>query len=58
MKTLYTFHFTAYDNGGGRQYFKIKAADKLTAIAKGMTRARKNARGDITAWDCKLSTIF
>jgi hypothetical protein len=46
--------YSCIDNGGKRQYFKIKAASKPEAIKKGSTRAKKNADGDVTSWDCYL----
>ena len=49
-----TWNFSAIDNGRKRQGFQIKANDKTTAIKKGMEKARKNAKGDIITWDCKL----
>lgn len=49
-----TWSFYAADNGGKKQFCKIKANSKTDAIEKGMNRARKYAAGDIIAWDCKL----
>lgn len=49
-----TWSYTCIDNGGKRQFLKIKANSKPEAIEKGFTRARKNASGDINNWDCKL----
>jgi len=46
--------FTARDNGGKFQVMTVKAADKPTAIKKGMDRANKHAAGDIIKWDCYL----
>lgn len=55
---MYKWTFTAHDNGGKKQCFTVKANDKTSAIKKGMEKAKKNAAGDITSWDCKLCTIF
>lgn len=55
---MYQWYFTARDNGGKYQCFKVKAASKAEAINKGMKKAEKNAAGDITNWDCKLIMIF
>lgn len=49
-----TWQFTARDNGGKFQTFKVKANNKPDAIKKGFEKARKNAAGNITSWDCKL----
>lgn len=49
-----TWEFWCIDNGGKRQCFRVKAANKADAIRKGMERARKNAAGDIHKWECKL----
>lgn len=46
--------FWSYDNGGKRQVFTIKARTKTEAIEKGFAKAKKNATGDITSWDCRL----
>lgn len=46
--------FTCFDNGGKRQYFTVSAPDKSTAAHKGLIRARRNAAGDVTRWECKL----
>ena len=54
---MYTWYFTAGDNGGYFQRFKVKASNRQDAIRKGMERARKHAKGDITGWDCKLALI-
>lgn len=50
----YYFSFSCIDNGGKRQFFKVKAKDKQSAIEKGLKKARKNAAGDINNWDCTL----
>lgn len=49
--------FSCYfmDNSGKRQYFSVKASDKVSAIEKAFKKARKNASGDIISWDVKLS---
>lgn len=49
----YTFNFRCIDNGGYRQFFKVKAKDKQTAIDKAFKKARKAAKGDITSWECR-----
>lgn len=56
--TNYTFNFRCIDNGGKRQVFKVKAPDKQKAIEKGFKRAEKNARGDITSWECNVVFNF
>lgn len=48
------WQFFAQDNGGKRQNFKVSAGSKQEAIKKGMDRARRNAAGDITDWECHL----
>ena len=50
-----TWSFFAGDNGGKKQFIKIKANSKPEAIEKGMQKAKKNAAGDIIAWGCKLA---
>ena len=49
--------FTATDNGGKHQTIKIEAPDKIKAIDKGFTRAKKKAAGDITSWNCRLHSV-
>lgn len=56
--TNYSFLFSCIDNGGKRQSFTVKAPNKQKAIEKGFTKARKNAAGDFTSWNCKLSSYF
>ena len=56
--TNYKFVFTCRDNGGKYQSFTVSAADKTAAITKGLTRARKNAKGDFNTWDCKRIPTF
>ena len=47
--------FNCIDNGGKKQFFTVSAPDKITAIKKGMERAKKHASGDISpTWTCKL----
>jgi len=46
--------FTARDNGGKFQALTIRAADKPTAIKKGIDRAKKGAAGDLITWNCRL----
>ena len=55
---MYTFHFTCNDNGGKFQGFTVKAKDKTEAIRKAFKKAEKNAKGDITSWDCRLQLMF
>lgn len=49
-----SWDFNCIDNGGKRQYFTIKADTKTVAIHKAITKARANANGDITSWNCRL----
>lgn len=51
---MYSWSFYASDNGGKKQFFKVKANSKTDAINKGFKKAEKNAAGDITNWECKL----
>ena len=47
--------FRCCDNGGKHQYFTVTAKDKTEAINKAFTKAKKNARGDISpTWECRL----
>ena len=46
--------FYAIDNGGKRQFFTVTASSKPEAIEKGITRAKKNAKGDLNNWECTL----
>ena len=48
------WNFQCIDNGRKKQAFTVKASSKTEAIEKAFTRAKKNARGDIISWDCKL----
>jgi len=48
------WQFNCIDNGGKRQAFTVKAKDKTLAIEKAFQKAMKNAKGDITNWNCKL----
>lgn len=52
MKTRYRFFFYAIDNGGKHHAYKIMAKDKPDAIEKGFRLTKKNAAGDINAWEC------
>jgi len=55
MAKLATWFFHITDNGGGHHNFTIKAASKQEAIDKGFARAKKKAKGDLSAhWDCRL----
>ena len=54
----YKFTFSCIDNSGKHQNFIVTAKNKDQAIAKGFEKARKNAKGDIIRWDCKLNPIF
>lgn len=49
-----TWSFHCHDNGGKQQAFAVKAKDKTEAIKKGFERAKKHAKGDIGAWECRL----
>lgn len=51
----HSFTFYCIDNGGKRQFIKVKASDKQDAIMQGFKQANKKAAGDIISWDCKLS---
>lgn len=55
---MYKFQFSCIDNGGYRQNFIVKASNKLVAIDKALKKATKNAKGDITTWECKLVLVF
>lgn len=50
--------FTCRDNGGKFQCITIKASSKTEAIKKAFDKAKKNAAGDITCWDCKLVMTY
>lgn len=54
---MYNWIFRCIDNGGKRQFFTVKAADKLEAIKKGTKKADKTAKGDIIKWECELKRI-
>lgn len=54
---MYKWIFNCIDNSGYRQNFPVKASDKTSAIKKGFEKARKNASGDITTWNCKLNNF-
>ena len=49
-----TWSFYCSDNGGKKQYLTISAKDKTEVIEKGFTKAKKQAKGDIHNWECKL----
>lgn len=49
-----TWSFYCSDNGGKKQFLKVKADSKTEAINKGFTKAKKQAKGDIHNWECKL----
>lgn len=55
---MYSFNFFCIDNGGGRQAFVVKAKDKSEAIMKGLKKADKKAKGDITSWDCRFNPVL
>ena len=57
-KTNYTFNFYCINNSGKKQIFKVKAPDKMTAIDKGFQKAKKNAKGDITNWECRFVSVL
>ena len=50
--------FYCNDNGGKKQAFVVKAKNKTEAINKGFKKAEKNAKGDITNWECRLRLGF
>lgn len=53
------FSFSCVDNSGKRQSFTIKnAVNMQDAIDKGFKKATKNAKGDITTWECKLIRCY
>lgn len=54
----YRFTFTCIDNGGFRQCFTIRAMDKKEAITKGLAKARRNAKGDLNNWDCRMQPTY
>lgn len=56
VNTMAKWSFNCIDNGGKKQFFTITAGDKTTAIKKGFEKAKKNAKGDINNWDCKLKS--
>lgn len=55
---MYKWSFYCIDNGQKRQSFYVKAKDKTEAIKKGLKKAKKNAKGDIYTWECRLCPIF
>ena len=48
------WYFRAIDNGGKKHAYHYTAKDKTEAINKGFEKTRKNAKGDINAWECEL----
>jgi len=46
MKHVFSCHFC--DNSGKSQNFTVKASNKQEAIEKAFSRAKKNARGDLS----------
>ena len=55
---MFTFEFRCSDNGGKKQFFKVKANDKTTAIKKAFAKASKAAKGDIYNWECRLLNMM
>lgn len=53
-QSMAKWSFHCNDNGGKFQGFTITASSKPEAIEKAMQKAKKAAKGDINAWDCKL----
>ena len=51
------WNFNATDNGGKKQFFTVTAPNKPEAIKKGFEKAKKNAAGDVTSWNCTLKSI-
>ena len=58
MCKLPKWSFEYIDNGGGHQYFFVRAKDKAEAIDKGMKRAKLHAKGDCNKWDCHLIMTY
>ena len=54
---VYKWSFFCSDTGGKAQRFEIRAVSNMEAINKGMARAAKHARGDISYWNCCLKAI-
>ena len=48
------WNFSCRDNGGRYQHFVVAANSKPEAINKAIQKARKQAAGDITTWNCSL----
>ena len=46
--------FYCIDNKKKKQFFTVSAKDKTSAIEKGFAKAKKNAKGDVNNWECKL----
>ena len=55
---MHKWSFYCNDNGGSKQMFVVSAKGKTDAIKKGFERAKKNARGDITSWECRLRLTY
>ena len=53
-KAMAKWTYSARDNGGKFQTFTVSAKSKPEAIEKGFIKAKKNAKGDIIWWECKL----
>ena len=47
--------FTCMDNGQKRQAFTVTAKNRTEAEEKAFKKAKKNARGDIISWNCRLN---
>lgn len=55
----YLFNCYFVDNSGKKQVFTVKAKNKQSAIEKAFTKAKKNAKGDISPhWEVKLASYF
>lgn len=48
------WNFSCRDNGGKYQHFTVAAKSKPEAIEKAIQKAKKQAAGDITTWNCNL----
>lgn len=51
---LHKFNCYFIDNGGKKQNFTVKAANKTDAIEKAFKKAKKSAKGDFNNWEVKL----
>lgn len=47
--------FHCVDNGGKWQGFTVTADSKPEAIEKALKKAVRNAKGEITTWECRLN---